>query len=130
MTKNNKENNSTSFLNQEELNTIALAKSRRNIDKQNKELENAKDYLESKTTSGKIKSFITQKPTTKIKNISWGRPQLPNYSKEQILLQEMFSGNNNYLTGQNLPKINGVLIKGGGLIKNGDRGETRGLFLR
>ena len=50
-------------------------------------------------------------------------------TKEQLMLQEMFGGNDNYGTGRNLPKIEGLLVKGGGLIKSGDNTrETASLF--
>lgn len=118
------------FLSEDERNKIELVESRKQLDRSRKELAEAEKYLKSQSTSGRIKSFISQKPTQKIKGTSFSRPQLQSYSKEQALLNEMFSGNNNYLTGNNLPKISGVLITGQGLIKNNNQGQTRRLFLR
>ena len=51
-----------------------------------------------------------------------------NLSKGQELLQEMFSGNGTFGKGQNLPVINRSITSGGGLIKNGDQGETMKMF--
>ena len=74
-----------------------------------------------------------------IKNILKGQsrrhelPQtikIPTMTKEQRALASLFSGNNNYLTGRNLPKLNERLLRrGGGLIKSGDTyRETAEMF--
>ncbi len=52
----------------------------------------------------------------------------PMLSKEQAMLNEMFDGNDNWGTGQNLPQMNGALRSGHGLINNGDEGDTGSLF--
>ena len=56
------------------------------------------------------------------------------YSKGQQMLKDLFSGREEPLwgTGNNLPKMDGALTSGGGLIKNGDnnRGTGRMFGLR
>lgn len=55
----------------------------------------------------------------------------PNITKEQVFLQEVFSGgmrNQTWGTGENLPKFDRTLMSGGGLIKSGDFGETGAMF--
>ena len=52
----------------------------------------------------------------------------PQLSKEQDMLQEMFGGNDNWGTGRNLPRNEGILRRGHGLIKNDDYGETASMF--
>ncbi|HDZ60572.1 MAG TPA: hypothetical protein ENH46_02590 [Candidatus Pacearchaeota archaeon] len=52
----------------------------------------------------------------------------PMLSKEQSMLHEMFNGNDNWGTGQNLPKMDGILRSGHGLINNEDEGDTGALF--
>jgi len=50
-------------------------------------------------------------------------------SHEQNMLHEIFCGKSFWgLPEDNLPKMDGVLTSGGGLIKNGDRGDTKRLF--
>ena len=56
------------------------------------------------------------------------RTQTEALSYSQLVLKEMFNGDPTFGTGQNLPKINGTLTSGGGLIKNGDLGETSKIF--
>jgi hypothetical protein len=58
------------------------------------------------------------------------KPQVfaPLLSKEQDMLQEMFGGSPSWGTGESLPKVNGVLISGNGLIKSDDGGETGSMF--
>jgi hypothetical protein len=51
-----------------------------------------------------------------------------NLSREQRFLNDLFGGNRTFGTGNNLPKVDGVLITGGGLINNGDYGETATMF--
>ena len=52
----------------------------------------------------------------------------PMLSQEQNMMQEMFGGNDMWGTGRNLPRMNGALTSGHGLIKNDDFGETRRMF--
>lgn len=53
----------------------------------------------------------------------------PMLSKEQMALQEMFGGSERlWGTGRDLPRMNGALISGGGIIKSGDAGETAAMF--
>ncbi len=62
-----------------------------------------------------------QKPTI--------RPVQQVITQEQRFLQGMFGGGERtFGTGQNLPKADGVLIKGKGLINNDDYGETGKMF--
>ena len=62
-----------------------------------------------------------QKPTI--------RPVQQVITAEQKFLQGMFGGGERtFGTGQNLPKADGVLIKGKGLINNDDYGETGKMF--
>jgi len=49
-------------------------------------------------------------------------------SEHQSMLQEMFSGNDWWGTGRNLPVINHALNSGNGLIKCEDEGITRSFF--
>ena len=128
MKKKKKENNSYNFLSEKEKEIIELAKSRKKLEEERKQFIESEKYLKSKTSIGKISSLINSKPTTKIRNYSYPKPQIPNATQEQKMLQEMFSGNNNWMTGQNLPKIDGVLITGNGLIKNGDRKKVTASF--
>jgi len=54
-------------------------------------------------------------------------------SKEQWMMQQMFGHGDHAILGEgdSLPKLNGTLISGGGLIKNGDiYGETAAMFGR
>ena len=54
-------------------------------------------------------------------------------SKEQWMMQQMFGHGGHAILGEgdSLPKLNGTLISGGGLIKNGDiYGETAAMFGR
>ena len=44
------------------------------------------------------------------------------------MLHEMFGGNPTWGTGEQLPKMNGVLRSGHGLINNDDFGETGDMF--
>lgn len=53
---------------------------------------------------------------------------MENISNEQRFLKDMFGGNGTLGRGHNLPKVDGVLINGGGLIKNGDGGSTGSMF--
>ena len=53
---------------------------------------------------------------------------MENISNEQRFLQDLFGGNGTLGRGHNLPKVDGVLINGGGLIKNGDQGRTGSMF--
>jgi hypothetical protein len=46
-------------------------------------------------------------------------------SKSQAMLRDIFSGEMTFGTGQNLPKVNGTLTSGGGLIKHDDMYERR-----
>jgi hypothetical protein len=41
-------------------------------------------------------------------------------SEGQKMIKAVFSGSSSWGTGQNLPKVEGKLITGGGIIKNGD----------
>jgi len=76
-------------------------------------------------TKTKIKALSPKKERLK----SFQRMQIaPLLSKEQNMLQEMFGGNDNWGTGKNLPKIEGILRNGNGLIKNDDFGDTAKLF--
>lgn len=52
----------------------------------------------------------------------------PTLSREQKMLQEVFGNERTFGTGKNLPEINNALTSGGGLIKNGDEGETGRMF--
>ncbi len=53
----------------------------------------------------------------------------PMLSQEQHMLQEMFGSSQQlWGTGRDLPKMNGALISGGGIIKSGDGGETAAMF--
>jgi len=53
----------------------------------------------------------------------------PALSKEQDMLQELFNGEPTFGTGENLPKVSGVLRTGHGLINNGDDyEETASMF--
>lgn len=79
----------------------------------------AKKTKEAKALK-RIVRFI-QRPTI--------RPIQEIITKEQAFLRGMFGGGEKLFgTGKNLPKIEGILIKGGGLIKNDDFGETAGMF--
>lgn len=49
-------------------------------------------------------------------------------SAAQNMLREMFRGEPTFGTGQNLPKLNGELRTGRGLINNGDGGDTGRMF--
>jgi len=56
-------------------------------------------------------------------------PQSPLLTKEQEMLQELFGGSPSWGTGENLPKFQGSLISGEGLIKSGDyEGDTASMF--
>lgn len=59
-------------------------------------------------------------PVSQIQSSVPIRQEMQLVSKEQRILQELFRGEPTWGTGNNLPKVNGILIKGGGLIKNGD----------
>lgn len=52
----------------------------------------------------------------------------PRITQEQAMLQEMFGGNPTWGTGEQLPKREGILVSGHGLIKNDDFGETGSMF--
>jgi len=58
------------------------------------------------------------------------KPRLaPLLTKEQTMLHELFGGSPSWGTGENLPKFQGALISGEGLIKSGDyEGETASIF--
>jgi hypothetical protein len=49
-------------------------------------------------------------------------------SPAQRMLNEMFNGNQMWGTGTCLPKVEGTLTSGNGLIKNDDMGETGRMF--
>lgn len=53
-------------------------------------------------------------------------------SQEQDMMNEMFGGRNSVLFGsedsESLPQMNGAIITGEGLIKNGDEGRTGYMF--
>jgi len=49
-------------------------------------------------------------------------------TKEQMVLGELFGSGKTFDTGENLPKINGVLISGNGLINNNSQGGTAKIF--
>lgn len=49
-------------------------------------------------------------------------------TKEQELINEFFGGERSFGTGKDLPKINGILRSGNGLINNDDDGETGRMF--
>lgn len=52
-----------------------------------------------------------------------------NLSREQEVLREMFDGEPTWGTGKDLPKIEGKLISGGGIINSGDVDrETAAMF--
>ena len=51
-----------------------------------------------------------------------------NLTKEQRFLGDLFGGNGTLGRGHNLPRMNRTLFSGGGLIKNGDDGETGNMF--
>lgn len=55
---------------------------------------------------------------------------LPNLTQEQEMMQGMFGhGERSWGTGENLPKLDGAITSGNGLIKSGDNeNETAGLF--
>jgi len=53
----------------------------------------------------------------------------PQLSQEQSILSGMFGGGEQtWGTGQNLPRMDGILMNGGGIIKSGDGGETASMF--
>lgn len=80
------------------------------------------------------------KKTKKKKKVYFSRPKkvfgtravAPSYTKEQNMLRSLFGHGPTVIMpskdGRSLPKIHRTLTSGGGLIKSGDRGETRGLF--
>ena len=115
------------MLGQKEREKIELAESLKRQEAERKKLKESEKYLQSRTTYGRISGALNR-PSKKLTNYNYPRPITPNPTKEQMMLQEMFSGNNNWGTGQNLPKIDGVLISGGGLIKNNDRCITSSFF--
>jgi len=50
-------------------------------------------------------------------------------SKEQNMMQQLFAGERTFGTGRNLPDTSEqVLRSGGGLVNNGDTGETGNMF--
>jgi len=49
-------------------------------------------------------------------------------TKEQMVLGELFGSGKTFDTGENLPKINGVLRTGKGLINNDNNGGTSQIF--
>jgi len=88
-------------------------------------------------TTGKIvkqgaKAIVSPGKSKKTKG-TW-KPQRPtrfdsDYSKEQKLLGDMFGGNR-LMTGGDFkkPHLQGLLREGGGIMKNGDRGQTGRMF--
>ena len=85
-----------------------------------------------KSLKQELKDRLTEKWNTKPKQIK-SRPLpnpviMENISNEQRFLQDLFGGNGTLGRGDNLPKVDGVLINGGGLIKNGDEGRTGNMF--
>ena len=53
----------------------------------------------------------------------------PNLTVEQEAMSSMFGGGErSWGTGESLPRFDGAIISGGGLIKSGDDGETASLF--
>ncbi len=82
-----------------------------------------------KTKDGTI--VIPEQLSTKLKRIQFLQKPIqpaPQLTKEQNMLHEMFGGEPTFGTGENLPKIDGVLNSGHGLIKNDDYGETGSMF--
>ena len=111
-----------------------------------------KEYLKSRIKEGKRltlqtknyeeelnkikrKEFVSQPPQ---RNFPVKRKQVrfiqtlqpaPALSREQDMLQELFNGERTFGTGNNLPKMEGVLRSGGGLMNNGDvDSETASMF--
>jgi len=70
------------------------------------------------------KKAVSKIPIESIRRID----PAPMLSQEQSMLQEMFGGNPTWGTGEQLPKMNGALRSGHGLINNDDFGETGSMF--
>ncbi len=84
-----------------------------------------KDFFTKKKSKGlkriKTPKFMAKRPSFK--------PVQQVITQEQAFLRGMFGGGERtFGTGQNLPEINGVLIRGKGLINNDDNGETAQMF--
>ena len=95
---------------------------------------------QSLKTAGKIASrsvlknpLLTPDKSKRIVKGTW-KPTRPTtfdntYSKEQKLLGDMFGGNRMMTAGDfKRPHLQGLLRKGGGILKNGDRGQTGRMF--
>ena len=110
--------------------------------KQIKEFENKKRQENySKSIQGKIQStsknisntlaFKGTKPEVKIKQPRFSR-QGQMLSREQDMLQDMFGGHENQVIcsakGNSLPRMDGILRSGGGLINNYSGGRTGRFF--
>jgi len=92
--------------------------------------ETAKINAEIRRTQANVKLLNAQKKgitqrEKRIQNIDT-RQITQVISKEQGMLQELFGGRRTFGTGQNLPKVEGVLITGNGLLNNGDRERRTG----
>lgn len=96
------------------------------------EEENTKEFeKQSKIPKKKTISLLSKPSKGAVKNrrIIFRRfSPYPNYTKEQMVLGELFGGGRTFGTGQNLPKLNRTITSGGGLIKNDDYGDTGRLF--
>lgn len=77
------------------------------------------DRLEKQASGSKQ---LLREKAIRSRNVRIARPMpQQEYSSGQNVLREIFRGEQTFGTGQNLPQMNGALISGGGIIKNGDR---------
>ena len=115
---------------QSEIEFLERRKELKKIRAEQEELGLARIEEEKETTFGRIKGYLARKPTAKFRRLPIQRFQQPalQLTKEQNMLHEMFGGEPTFGTGENLPKIDGVLNSGHGLIKNDDDGETGSMF--
>lgn len=108
------------------------------IRKEKAELRKEREIERSESTFGRIKTDVrkgigelnikkTSKAITPVRFIQPGQ-QLSN---EQSMLGEMFGGGDRVMFGNeedSLPKIDGILRRGHGIMNSGDYGETGSMF--
>jgi hypothetical protein len=124
-------NKKYNFLSSEQEEFLEKRKSKKQLQKEQTEYKKEKrlEFEEEHPLRTEIKKFVSREPkrTFGLRSLPSVQPA-PALSKEQDMLQEMFSGNDNWGTGQNLPEINGALRTGGGIMNSGDNGQTGSMF--
>jgi len=106
---------------------IGKEEDREKIEKSTKSLK----QKANKTFKGIRKSILkpTRQTNARFVQADINKPTQRVLTRGQLVLTELMGGSNQtWGTGQNLPKFNGELTSGKGLIKNDDNGETGRMF--